>query len=119
MALIVTCKDRANAIEVLDRISTAIERHKVPDWGKTKSGLYRNTKIEFKDQLGFRPTVSDRALCFGLVNIDDPAFGIPRDIHDRYHASFYDVLVRLSWQYYFTVEQTPGCLENVDARVAD
>jgi hypothetical protein len=119
MALIVTCKDRADAIDALDHISMAIEAHKVPDWGKTKSNLYHNTKIEYKDKLGFRSTISERALYFGLVNSDDPTFGITRDIYDRYHSSFYNVLIHFSWQCYFTVEQSPICLENIDARITD
>jgi hypothetical protein len=32
---------------------------------------------------------------------------------------FYGILVHLSWQLYFTVEQTPDGLKDVDADIAD
>jgi hypothetical protein len=31
---------------------------------------------------------------------------------------FYSILVKLSWRYFFTVEQTPDRLLNIDAKIS-
>jgi hypothetical protein len=119
MALIVTCKDPPSAVDALARITRAIENHKVPCWGRTKSNLIRNTTAEFENKTGFRPSIVENRLYFGLADPDHPPYSVTRELYERYHSLFYSVLVHFSWLYYFTVEQSPDRLEGIDARIAE
>jgi hypothetical protein len=72
-----------------------------------------------KNRACFRPTIKEDRLYFGLVNPDHSPFSVTRATYEKYHSMFYGVLVHLSWQLYFTVEQTPDGLKDVDADIAD
>jgi hypothetical protein len=117
MALIVTCKDLTNAIEVLHKITNAIEGFKITDWEKVGTNHFQNTRKEFKGKACFRPTIKDDKLYFGLINPENPPFSITRETYEDYHSMFFTVLIHLSWMYYFTVEQSPDRIENIDAKV--
>jgi hypothetical protein len=119
VALIVTCKDLMNAIDVLHRITMAIENGKITDWELTGSNEFQNTKREYKGKACFRPTIKENKVYFGLINPNSAPFSVSRPIYDEYHAMFYSVLVHLSWIYYFTVEQTPDRIQNVDGKITD
>jgi hypothetical protein len=118
MAIIVNCRDGTTPNETLGQISIAIEKRKAPDWIRGKGMFLLKTKGGDSEALGFMPTISGGRLVFGLVYSSDPEYSISREVYDAYHASFYDALVHLSWLYYFTVELTPDCLENIDARIS-
>ncbi len=119
MALIVTGKDLTNTIDILHRITRAMENGRIPDWEKIGTNYFRNTKAELRNQACFRPTIKEDRLYFGLVNPDHPPFSVTRATYEKYHSMFYGILVHLSWQLYFTVEQTPDGLKDVDADIAD
>ena len=116
MALIVTCKNLTDAIEVLHQITRAIENNKITNWQKVGTNQFQNTKTEYKDQACFSPTIKENLLYFGLVNPNKSPYTVSQAIYDDYHSMFYDVLVHLSWRYYFTVEQTAERLVDIDAK---
>jgi hypothetical protein len=119
MALIVTCKDLINAIDVLHRITMAIENGKITDWEKVGSNEFQNLKKEFKGKACFRPTIKENKLYFGLINPNNSPFSVSRSMYEDFHAMFYSVLVHLSWKYYFTVEQTPDRIQNIDGKITE
>lgn len=117
MALIVTCKDLTDTIEVLRRITRAIEDNKVVDWEKTETNNFRYAKAGKGSPVRFCPIIRQNVLYFGLVIPGNPLFSISREVYEDYHSMFYDVLVRLSWKYDFTVEATPHSLADIDANI--
>ncbi|MGA2546605.1 MAG: hypothetical protein ABSF43_08670 [Rectinemataceae bacterium] len=118
MALIVTCKDLTDTIEVLHQITKAIENNKITDWEKVGTNHFQNSKTEYRDRACFSPTIKDNKLYFGLINSGEPPCSITQEIYDDYHSMFYSILVKLSWRYFFTVEQTPDRLLNIDAKIS-
>jgi hypothetical protein len=97
----------------------AIENGKITDWEKTGSNEFQNTRKEYKDKACFRPTIKENKLYFGLINPTSSPFTVSSSMYEDYHAMFYSVLVHLSWIYYFTVEQTPGRIQDIDGRISE
>lgn len=114
MALIVTCKNLTDTIEVLHQITIAIENGKIADWEKVGTNYFQNTTNGYRGRACFRPTIKDNKLYFGLINPGAPPPTVDKGIYDSCHETFYDVLVHLSWRYYFTVERTPDRLPDID-----
>jgi hypothetical protein len=119
VALIVTCKDMTNTIDVLHQITRAIDNNKITNWERVGSNYFQNTKEGYRGRACFRPTIADNKIYFGLINPAIPPFSVSRAIYEDYHSIFFRVLVHLSWTYFFTVEQTAEPLEEIDAEVAE
>ncbi len=117
MALIVTCKNMTDAIEALHQITMEIQNNKIPSWEVIGTNQFQNTKNKYEGKACFRPTIRENKLYFGLINPNMASPTVSKDLYDYCHSAFYDVLVHLSWRFYFTLEQTPERLADLDARI--
>jgi hypothetical protein len=117
MALVVTCKSMGETFSVLDSISRSIAGNRIPDWARTGTNVFQNTRKEYAGRVCFIAKVKENELRFGIQNPSNPALPVSRSDYDSLHSMFFSVLVHLSWIHYFRVEQSPDRIEGIDAKI--